>query len=157
MRKSVFAIFLVLLITFSIQLNINASSYDYVKPELKEHFITPENSKEKLYQDILMTLLLPNLQNAVDNYYKEYLSLSPMVAPYDISILSMDRIGENGTFDFRLKLELHPYVGSHLDVGLDYIAIRINPVDKVKIEKFEYIKNYELPSYYKDIIKKKLP
>ncbi|WP_368488783.1 DUF3888 domain-containing protein [Clostridium sp. BJN0013] len=157
MRKSLFALFLVLLITFNIPLNIKAASYNYVKFGLKEHYITPENSKEKLYRDMLMTLLLPILQNTVDNYYKEYLSVSPMVAPYDISVLRMDRLGENETFDFRLKLELHPYVGPHLDVGLDYITIKINPVDKVKIEKFEHIKNYELPSYYQNIIKKKLP
>ncbi|PRR80193.1 hypothetical protein CLLI_05770 [Clostridium liquoris] len=47
-------------------------------------------------------------------------------------------------------------MGSHLDVWLDYITIRINPIDKVKIEKFEHIKSYELPSYYQNIIKKKL-
>lgn len=121
LRKLLSALFLMLVITFSIPLNIKVSSYDYVKPELKEHYITPENSKEKLYQDMLMTLLLPILQNTVDNYYKEYLSVSPIVAPYDISVLSMDRIGDNRTFDFRLRLELNPYVGPHLYVGLDYI------------------------------------
>lgn len=69
----------------------------------------------------------------------------------------MDRIGENGTFDFQLKLELHLYIGPHLDVGLDYVIVRINPIDEVKIEKFEHIKSYELPSYYQYIMKKKLP
>jgi hypothetical protein len=157
LRKSSFAVFLVFLITFSIPLNIKAYSYNYVKPESKEHYITPGNSKEKLCLDILMTLLLPSLQNAVDNYYKDYLSVTPTVASYDVPILSMDRIGESGTFDFRMKLELHPYVGPHLDVGLDYITVRVNPVDKVKIEKFEHIKSYDLPSYYQNIIKKKLP
>lgn len=157
MRKSPFAVYLVFLLTFSIPLNIMATSHNYINPESKEHYITPENLKEKLYLDILMTLLLPNMQNAVDNYYKEYLSTTPSVAPYDVSILSMDRIGENGTFDFRIKLELHPYVGPHLDVGLDYITVRVNPVNKVKIEKFEHIKSYGLPSHYQNIIKKKLP
>lgn len=157
MRKSRFAIFLVVLITLSIPLNIKASSYNYAKTELEEHYNIHENSKEKLCLDILMTLLLPNLQNEVDNYYKEYLSVTPSVAPYDVPILSIERIGENGTFDFRMKLELHPYVGPHLDVGLDYITVRVNPVDKVKIEKFEHIKSYELPSYYQNIVKKKLP
>jgi hypothetical protein len=157
LRKSRFVVFLVVLITLSIPLNIKASSYNYAKIESKEHYNTPENSKEKLCLDILMTLLVPNLQYEVDNYYKEYLSVTPTVAPYDVPILSMDRISESGTFDFRLKLELHPYVGPHLDVGLDYITVRVNPVDKVKIEKFEHIKSYDLPSYYQNIIKKKLP
>jgi hypothetical protein len=34
----------------------------------------------------------------------------------------VNRLGESGTFDFILKLELHPYVGTHLDVGVDYIS-----------------------------------
>lgn len=80
MRKSLFTFLLVLLIIFNIPLNIKASSYNYVKSELKEYYIIPENLKEKLYQDILMTLLLPILQNTVNNYYREYLSVSPMVA-----------------------------------------------------------------------------
>lgn len=158
MKKLLVTGFFILLITFSIPLNATAFSNDntinfaLIKPDT-----TPENLKEKLYQDVFMTMLLPSLQNAVDNYYKEYLSVSPTVAPYDVTILKLNRLGENRTFDFLLKLELHPYVGPHLNVGLDYITIRINSVAKVKVEKFEHIKSYELPSYYQDIVKKKLP
>lgn len=158
LKKLLVTGFLVLLMTFSITLNVTAFSNDNnVKSVLIEPYTATNNSREKLYQDVFMILLLPSLQNAVDNYYKEYLSVSPTVAPYDVTILRIDRLGENGTFDFLLKLELHPYVGPHLDVGLDYITIRVNPVDKVKVEKFEHVKSYELPSYYQDIVKKKLP
>jgi hypothetical protein len=93
----------------------------------------------------------------VDNYYKEYLTESPTIAPYDVTILSVDRVGEYRTFDFLLKLELHPYLGPHLDVGTDYITLRINPVNYVKVEKFEHIKSWELPPHYQNTIKKKLP
>ncbi|MCI2041300.1 MAG: DUF3888 domain-containing protein [Clostridium luticellarii] len=157
LKKSLYTLFLALLIIFYIPLNIKAASYNYAKFGLREHCIALQNSKEKLYQDMLVTLLLPILQNAVDNYYKEYLSVSPVIAPYDISVLSIDRLGGNETFDFCVKLELHPYVGPHLDVGLDHITIKINSTGRVKVEKFEHIRNYELPSYYQDIIKKKLP
>lgn len=155
MKKLLVTGFLILLITFSIPLNVTAFSNDntinfaLIKPDT-----IPKNSKEKLYQDVFITMLLPSLQNTVDNYYKEYFSASPTVAPYDITILKLDRLGKNRTFDFLLKLELHPYVGPHLDVGLDYITIRINPVDEVKVEKYEHIKSYPLPWNYQHIIKK---
>lgn len=158
MKKLFVTGFLILLIIFSISLNVTAFSNDNNKMvALIETDTTPKNSKEKLYQDVFITVLLSSLQNTVDNYYKEYLSVSPTVAPYDVTILKLDRLGENRTFDFLLKLEIHPYVGPHLDVGIDYITIRINPMDKVKVEKFEHIKSYELPLYYQDIVKKKLP
>lgn len=119
--------------------------------------VPPEHSTEELYQDIFMTLLLPYIQRSVDDYYKDYLTISPIIAPYDVKILKADRVGEYRTFDFLLKIELHPYVGPHLDVGLDYITIRVNPVNNVKIEKYEHVKSYNLPDNYQNIIKKELP
>jgi hypothetical protein len=104
-----------------------------------------------------MTLLLPHIQRAVDNYYKNFLTVSPSVGLYNITVLSATREGEYRTFDFLLKLELHPYVGPHLGVGLDNITLRVNPVNNVTIEKYEHIKSYDLPKNYQNIIKKKLP
>jgi len=40
---------------------------------------------------------------------------------YDVTIISVDKIGEYRTFDFILKLELIQYLGRHLDSGTDYI------------------------------------
>lgn len=127
----------------------------YMESTLPNPYNSPKHSREELYQDIFMTLLLPSIQTAVNNYYKEYLSVLPTVAPYDITILSVDRVSEYRNFEFLLKLELHPYLGAHNDVGTDYITLRIT--DKVKVEKFEHIKSYGVPPYYENIIKKKLP
>jgi len=158
LKKSLVTILFVLLITIGMPLNIIVFSAPInMEAVLINHYKAPEHSSEELNQDIFMTLLLPTIQNTVDNYYKEYLTESPTIAPYDVTILSIDRVGEYRTFDFLLKLELHPYLGPHLDVGTDYITLRINPVDYVKVEKFEHIKSWELPPHYQNIIKKKLP
>lgn len=34
--------------------------------------------------------------------------------------------------------------------GIDYITLRINTVDYVKVEKFEHIKSWELPPNYQN-------
>jgi hypothetical protein len=133
-------------------LGINITNSLVFKP-----YVPPENSREELYQDIFMTLLLPNIQAEVDKYYKEYLTVSPTVAPYDVYILNAFRVNGYRGFDFRIKIELHPYVGPHIEVGIDYITVRVRALLKVEIEKYEHIKSYELPSNYKSIIKKKLP
>ncbi|WP_097027339.1 DUF3888 domain-containing protein [Clostridium peptidivorans] len=158
MKKKIIIVFMIGVLVFS--LSSNGYAYvcaDRIKPLVSNPYIPPEKSREELYQDIFMTLLLPYIQDEVDKYYKEYLTTSPTVAPYDVTILKADRVNGYRGFDFRLKIELHPYVGPHLDVGTDYITLRVNPIDNVKVEKFEHIKSWELPPYYQNVIKKKLP
>ncbi len=157
MRKKII-IFLILLLMFQISTNHYAyEDINITNALVVEPYIPPEKSREELYQDIFITLLLPYIQAEVDKYYEEYLFTSPIVAPYDVIILDAERLNEYRGFDLRLKIELHPYIGPHNDVGLDYITIRVSPIVNVKIEKFEHIRSYELPPNYQDIIKKKLP
>jgi len=113
-----------------------------------------EQSREELYQDIFMSLLLPYIQKEVDKYYSKYLTDTPIVAPYSVYVLSAERPNGYRTFVFKLKLQVISYIGPHLGVGLDYITATVEGTGDVKIEKFEHIKSYELPPNYQDIIKK---
>jgi hypothetical protein len=113
-----------------------------------------EQSREELYQDIFMSLLLPYIQNEVDKYYSKYLIDTPMVAPYTVYVLSADRPNGYRSFVFNLKLRVDSYIGPHIDVGQDYIYLTVEGGGNVKIEKFEHIKSYKLPPNYQDIIKK---
>jgi hypothetical protein len=114
----------------------------------------PQQSKEELYQDIFISLLLPYINKEIDKYYSKYLTDTPMVAPYTVYVLSAERPNGYRTFFFRLKLQVDSYIGPHLDVGLDYITVTVGGSGDVKIEKFEHIKSYELPPSYQHIIKK---
>ncbi len=114
----------------------------------------PEQSREELYQDIFISLLLPYIQNEVDKYYSKYLTQTPMVAPYTVYVLKAERPNGYRTFSFRLKLQVDSYIGPHNSVGLDYITVKVEGLGDVKIEKFEHIKSYVLPPNYEDIIKK---
>lgn len=114
----------------------------------------PEQSREELYQDIFISLLLPYIQNEVNKYYSKYLTQTPMVAPYTVYVLNAERPNGYRTFSFRLKLQVDSYIGPHNSVGLDYITVTVEGFGNVKIEKFEHIKSYVLPPSYEDIIKK---
>ena len=156
--KKVIITLIVLLWTFTSSFTALAfSNNNNIKHKLINTYTPPKHSTEELYQDIFMVLLLPDIQEEVNNYYKEYLSVLPMVAPYDITVLSAERVGGYRTFGFRLKLLLHPYLAPHNDVGLDNITISIKPSNNIKVEKYEHIKSYELPPYYLNILKKNLP
>lgn len=110
-------------------------------------------NKEELYQDILISLLRPYIQNEVDKYYLKYLTEAPIVAPYTVKILNAERPHGYRTFFFRLNLEVNSYIGPHISVGLDHLSVTVNALGNVKIEEFEHIESYALPSNYEFIIK----
>ncbi|MBU3171480.1 DUF3888 domain-containing protein [Clostridium estertheticum] len=117
-----------------------------------------QHSKEELYQDIFCTLLMPYIQKSVGDYYSKFLTDIPGVDPWAIDILSVERPNGYRTFVFVIKMEVTPYVGPHLGVGVDRITITVDGIDEVKVTKFEHIKSYylELPPNYQDIIKKNI-
>lgn len=116
-----------------------------------------KGSTEELYQDVYVTLLYPYIQKAVDAYYKPYFKDSPGVAPYMVDVLSIDRPNGYRTFEFIVKLQVMPYFGPHLEVGVDNITFRIGAGNEVQLEKFEHIKSSELPWNYQDEIINKWP
>jgi hypothetical protein len=74
----------------------------------------PEQSREELYQDIFISLLLPYIQMEVDKYYSKYLTDTPMVAPYTVYVLSAERQLGYRSFLFNLKLRVDSYIGPHI-------------------------------------------
>jgi len=154
MRKAnkVIATLIFLILGFQFVFTIHVSANNIYPPDLP--YKPLEQSKEELYQDIFISLLLPYIQKEVDKYYSKYLTDTPMVAPYTIYVLSAERLLGYRSFLFNLKLQVNSYIGPHLGVGLDYITIKVDGSGNVEIEKFEHIKSYELPPNYQDIIKK---
>lgn len=114
----------------------------------------PEQSREELYQDIFISLLLPYIQKEVDKYYSKYLIDTPIVAPYTVYVLSAERPNGYRSFLFNLELRVDSYIGPHNSVGLDYITVTVGGSGDVEIQKFEHIKSYVLPPNYENIIKK---
>lgn len=113
----------------------------------------PEQSKEELYQDIFVSLLMPYIQKQIDNYYTKILTTSPVVYPYLIYVLKAERIGNYRSFDFLVKLKVNPVVGPHISVGIDYLTFRIGGSGGIELKKFEHIKTEELPANWKHIIR----
>jgi len=123
---------------------------------LETTYKAPEHSNEELYQDTFVTLLNPYIQKAINDYYGQFLTISPFYTPEDVEILDAERPMGYRSFSFIIKLQLKPYVGPHVEVGIDQLTIRVGAGEgEVKVEKFEHIKSYydKLPPNLKDIIK----
>lgn len=114
-----------------------------------------KSDEQQIYKNLFVTMLYPYVNEAIDNYYKEYLSYLPGEAPYSYRIIEIKKTpGLN--YSYLVVLEVMPYVGPHLTVGRDRITFRIE-LEGVKVEKFEHIESHKLPPYYQNIIKKQLP
>ncbi len=114
--------------------------------------------KVLLYQDIVMELLLPDIQNAVNHYYNRKLAENPLVYPYQIDVLQAKRVnggpGDRG-FHFSITLETTPVLGPHIAVGKDRMTFEISPLysDRIKLVAFRHLQTFELPSNMQELLK----
>lgn len=146
MKKTIVSIFISFALLFSLQI-----------PRTAGETYGAEQSKEVLYQDIIMTLLGPEIDKQITNYYSQLLTENPTVYPYQIEVIKAERIGEGRTFYFLLVLDVTPVVGPHIQVGKDRLTFELAPgisPRQVKLTKFEHLQTNELPSHWKQIIRK---
>ena len=133
--------------------------FDWLLTGWKHESTTPpQDTKEMMVNDILMLLLGPEIDKAVSDYYSKYLTYSPLVYPYQVEIVNIERIGGFRTFHFLLTLETTPVVGPHISVGKDRLTFEIAPTiipNQIKLKKFEHLETHELPPHWQDIIKQK--
>ncbi|MHA6260186.1 DUF3888 domain-containing protein [Sporosarcina sp. CAU 1771] len=134
------------LVLFLMSTVLTYAETDYYQPA--------EESKEELVMDLFFSLLLPDIQKAVSKYYSNYLTTSPLVYPYQIKILKMERTNGYRGFIFLVIVEVTPVVGPHNPVGRDQLTFSITP-SEVKLKSFKHMETYELPPNWQDIIKKR--
>lgn len=152
MKKIVLVISILIVIT-SFEISCSAYGLNIKQQSKIEQSQLTENSKEIIYRDIVISLLLPYMQKEINNYYKEYLIELPIIFPYSVDIVNVERQGGSG---YLIKLEViaHPFVGPINTVGDDRMIIETGAFGSVQIKKFEHIKSYSLPWNWQHIIKK---
>lgn len=119
------------------------------RDSMKEVSNTMSDKELELYKSMSIKLLMPSVNNAIGNYYKEYLKVSPIEAFYSIDILEAKRIENNA---YLIKFKAFPYIGAHNSVGLDYLTFKITASGEVILEKFEHLESYPIPPYMKEAI-----
>lgn len=128
------------------------SAYESIQdPKLKQLELE-ENTKEAIYKDMVISLLVPYMQEEINNYYKEYLSELPIIFPYSVDIVSVKREYGSG-YLILLEVIAHPFVGPINTVGDDRMIIETGAFGSVSIKKFEHLKSYPLPWNWEHIIK----
>ena len=112
--------------------------------------------------DIVITLLMPELVNTVNAFYSQYLSENPTIAPYfgcHITDIKGDELIHEGiqNSEYTVTVEVLPYVGAHSPVGKDRITLHFDAGGAVTVIKHEHLESYELPPHLQNMIIKPLP
>ncbi|MCM3491024.1 DUF3888 domain-containing protein [Alkalihalophilus marmarensis] len=102
------------------------------------------DSLELQVQDIMMLQLTDPVSEAVKKYYAKSLKEVPVVYPYDMSILHIERMDGFRSFRFKVVLEVVPVIGPHISVGRDRVTLLVTE-GETKVISFEHIETFELP------------
>lgn len=152
MKKLLFIVCILLTIVF---FTITCYAYDSnIQPssnmEISE---VNDNSPEGIYRDMVISLLIPKMQEKINEYYKDYLTELPIIFSYSVDVVKIEReVG--GGYLINLEVIVHPFVGPINIVGEDRILIETGAFGTVEIKEYQHIKDYELPWNWKHIIKK---
>ncbi|QPC45880.1 DUF3888 domain-containing protein [Mangrovibacillus cuniculi] len=99
---------------------------------------------EELYQNVFLSLLMPYISEAVNNYYTNLLSEMPLVYTYDIEVLGVKRLLDDTSYLFEVDLQVAPVIGAHNAVGEDRLIFYIDGTGNVKLKKYQHLKDYPL-------------
>lgn len=117
------------------------------KQGLSSPYTPQEGSVEELYKDIMVTLLEPCITNEIGKNYGQMLQYDL----FNIEFLKIERPSYR-SFIFLIKIQVKPFVGAHNTIGIDNITIKVSP-GETKVERFEHVKSFPLPSYLKESYK----
>lgn len=134
---------------------ISPSSLSGNAERSRERPLQAEDSRELQVQDMLMLFLSPAIDKAVEQYYLQYLKIKPLVYPYEVNILHIERINGFRGFMFSVTLEVSPVVGPHLSVGKDLITFYVSVGPKLQLIRYRHLEDHKLPPNYEDLIRRK--
>lgn len=123
MRKKSVIIFTIILFTITFTNRCYATPYDakYNSTFLKAANINQDESKEKLKNDLLLSVFTPYISKAIENYYGELRQFDL----WDAKIISIKRL-EPGSFNFETAVSVTTFKGPHNPpYGLEVVTIRI--------------------------------
>lgn len=97
------------------------------------------DSRELQLQDMLVSMLLPFMNEKLAAEYSDVLTVPPILSPDSVQVKSLERTAAFRGFDFIITLDAQPIVGPHIPAGEDRFTYRISS-SGVELAKFEHLK-----------------
>jgi len=105
---------------------------------------------DKPSKRLVLTLVAPQIQEQINQYYKNKLTVSPTFTPF-LDGTDVDVKYYSSHID--VQVETLPYVGPHLDVGIDSMRFSIDNSGSIVVLEYKHIRDYVLPPNWQKIIK----
>ncbi|MDF2535524.1 MAG: hypothetical protein K0R18_1683 [Bacillales bacterium] len=110
------------------------------------------------YENIVITLLYPVVEKAVDEFYETYLAINPMVMQYDMKIKHIDYIRNDADVTkYIVTVEVSPFIGPHNYLGIERVVLNINVFGDVSVRKYEHLKSTDIFPLDRPLFKNLLP
>jgi len=108
-----------------------------------------QDSEELRLQDMLMSMLTPNIEKDLRNYYYPNIikDFSPIVAPWKIEVKETRRVNGFRGFKLQITFEIEPTDGGQwIPIGKDRMTYEITSGPTVKLINHTHLKTYKYPS-----------
>lgn len=149
MRKKLLVILLFLLI---LSLYGCADSDRSPVSEANKEILTLQSE----YNILLINTYLKNINDASDDFYYEYLTISPRTGYYSVSVKEISSESSNNPTSL-ITFICEPFVGPHITVGIDEITFSADYTGNIELKEFKHIKSYSLPDHMKSLVIKPIP
>ena len=114
-----------------------------------------QQAKDSAHDTALINACLPQVQEAVTDFYADYLTVSPTAANYvtTLQTITTDENNNNAT----IVLTVEPYVGPHDPVGRDQVTLAIHNTGDIIVEDYQHLYSCALPEHLTDLLIQPLP
>lgn len=110
-----------------------------------ETFNAVATTKEEITDELVITLFIKDITNAITDFYSEYYSGEIAVYDYEIAIVD---IGKKEPGFISVKFGVTPQVGAHNPLGYDELAYRVDSSGNKELAGYEHLKTYEVPEKF---------
>lgn len=135
--------------TLMITLIIGCGTYGILHYQTISVPVASSSPHDELIITALVTTYLKEIQTASNQYYMDYLVISPQIAYYNTTVKEITLEG-NRTY---IVFSTLPYVGPHDTVGEDEITFSVDHAGNIILEKFDHIEGHSLPDNLKSLLK----
>lgn len=156
MKRIMFIACLILQLTIMLSINCYGLQLgNNPKESITQLHRLDDVTKEEIYKEIFITLLYPNIEKALADYYKASANEHINKDPWNVKIKNID-ISQDENYAFSIKFLILSYAKSHNFVGEDNITFLVS-LRGTKLSKFEHLKAYPITPKHQEIMKKSLP
>ncbi|WP_312642000.1 hypothetical protein [Hydrogenoanaerobacterium sp.] len=106
----------------------------------------------KICEDTLCAIFLPRAREEVCRFYKDFLTVKPVVVIDCMKLVNMRHSPSEGS-KFILDFDIHPHIGRQVIIAVNRMTVCINTCDgEVSIISFRQLRSFPVPEHLWDVV-----